>query len=348
MVSTVKNFTILEIYMRVISGKYKGRKLAEFEGKNVRPTSDRAKEGVFSVLQFEIAGKSFYDGFCGSGAMGIEALSRGAKEVVFTDSSLSSCNLTKKNLKLIGENSSVINSDCVSFLRSCRNKFDIIFLDPPYASKEGLIALEVIAKREILNDNGIVIMESGSAVNRVIEGLFIEKRKKYGIAEFVFYRKANLKTAVFAGSFDPVTKGHVHIVEKALAHFDKIIVAQGINENKKYQFDFYTRLNMLNLAFEDNPKVSVTSFDGLLVDFLKENKVVYNVRGIRDEKDMLYEENMYKINKEAYPEIVNFYISADEDMKSVSSTYIKEEIKNGKDVSSLVPEKSLKVLLKSL
>ena len=71
--------------MRIISGKYKGRKLASFEGEAIRPTSDRAKEAIFSCLQFDIIGKSFYDGFCGSGAMGIEAISRGASRVVFTD-----------------------------------------------------------------------------------------------------------------------------------------------------------------------------------------------------------------------------------------------------------------------
>ena len=84
--------------MRIISGKYKGRKLSSFEGDAIRPTSDRAKEAIFSVLQFELAGKSFYDAFCGSGAMGIEALSRGAKSALFTDKSIQSCKLTQKNL----------------------------------------------------------------------------------------------------------------------------------------------------------------------------------------------------------------------------------------------------------
>ena len=164
--------------MRIIAGKYKGRKLSEFEGESVRPTSDRAREGLFSVIQFEIADSRFLDGFSGSGAVGIEALSRGAKEVVFTDSSRTSCELTKKNLKLVGESAKVLNIDCVKYLSDTCEKFDIVFLDPPYKSEDGLTALKIIGKRDILNDGGLAVIERGCAVNQPIDGLFIEKHKK--------------------------------------------------------------------------------------------------------------------------------------------------------------------------
>lgn len=328
--------------MRVIAGKYKGRKLASFEGDAVRPTSDRAKEGVFSVLQFEIVGKSFYDGFCGSGAMGIEAISRGASKVIFTDNSSSSCNLTKKNLKAIGENASVLNCDCVKYLQATNEKFDIIFLDPPYKSNAGIKALEIIGERELLTDNGIVVYESGNSDNQPIEGLFVEKYKKYGICEFAFYRKLNKNLSVFAGSFDPVTKGHVHIVKKALEKYERVIVAMGINADKKYTFDKFTRLQMLKCAFEDMPNVEVKSFDGYLVDFLKENKTANNVRGIRNGDDLKYEEQMFEFNKKLFPEITNVYIDADNDMKQVSSTAFKKAMCDGNDWESLVPEKCLK------
>ena len=324
--------------MRIISGKYKGRKLASFEGEAIRPTSDRAKEAIFSCLQFDIIGKSFYDGFCGSGAMGIEAISRGASRVVFTDIALKSCKLTKQNLSAIGESAPVINSDCISFLKSTSEKFDIVFLDPPYRSNDGIKALEIISKRDILKDVGIVILESGSQTNEVINGLILYKRKKYGISEFAFYKKADLKTCVFAGSFDPVTNGHVEIVKKALEKFDKVIVALGINENKTYAFDKYLKLHMLNLAFDNMDRVEVVSFDGLLVDFLKQRSIINNVRGLRDDKDLKYEEGMYAINKQNYPELVNVYLQAEDDMKEVSSTFIKEQILLGNSVSHLLPK----------
>ena len=170
--------------MRIIAGKYKGKKLASFEGDAIRPTSDRAKEAVFSVLQFELQGKSFYDAFCGSGSMGIEAISRGAKNVLFSDKSIHSCKLTQKNLDSIGERAKVLNSDCITFLERTNERFDIIFLDPPYKSNDGVKALEIIGKRNILNENGIVVYESGSAFNRPIEGLFLEKSKKYDSNDF--------------------------------------------------------------------------------------------------------------------------------------------------------------------
>lgn len=333
-----KGFTVIN--MRVISGKYKGRKLASFEGNKVRPTSDRAKEAIFSCLQFELLGKSFYDGFCGSGAMGIEALSRGASKVIFTDRAVESCNLTKKNLSLVGESAKVINSDCVSFLKNTSDKFDIIFLDPPYSSNDGILALKITAKRNILSDDGVVILESGSAVNEVIDGLFVSKRKKYGISEFTFYKKANLSTCVFAGSFDPVTNGHVHIVKKALESFQKVIVALGVNENKKYTFDKTLKLRMLNNAFQDVKNVEIVSFDGLLVDFLKERKIINNVRGIRNQVDLSYEEEMLAINKANYPEIKNVYIFADENMKDISSSKLKELVLSGEDAYDYIPNQN--------
>lgn len=324
--------------MRIIAGKYKGRKLSEFEGESVRPTSDRAREGLFSVIQFEIADSRFLDGFSGSGAVGIEALSRGAKEVVFTDSSRTSCELTRKNLKLVGESAKVLNIDCVKYLSDTCEKFDIVFLDPPYKSEDGLTALKIIGKRDILNDGGLAVIERGCAVNQPIDGLFIEKHKKYGIAEFAFYRKTDKKTCVFAGSFDPVTNGHVQVVKQAKAIYDNVIVALGKNENKQYTFDKFTRLKMLEAAFSGIEGVAVTDFDGLLVDFLKSKRVTDNVRGIRNDEDMAYEERMYDYNKKLYPEIKNVYLHAEGDFCAISSTKIREMLKNGEDVSVYLPE----------
>ncbi len=334
--------------MRIIAGKYKGKKLASFEGDAIRPTSDRAKEAVFSVLQFELQGKSFYDAFCGSGSMGIEAISRGAKSVLFSDKSIQSCKLTQKNLDSIGERAKVLNSDCITFLERTNERFDIIFLDPPYKSNDGVKALEIIGKRDILNENGIVVYESGSTFNRPIEGLFLEKSKKYGISEFAFYRKLNNSIAVFAGSFDPVTKGHIHIVEKALKSYSRVIVAMGINANKNYTFDKFTRLNALNVAFEKYEGVAVASFDGYLVDFLKENRTANNVRGIRNEVDMTYEEQMLEFNKKLYPEIKNVYINCDEGMQSVSSSAFRELKNQPEKWNEYLTDEVIKVLLKAL
>ena len=323
--------------MRIISGKYRGKKLLEFSGYDVRPTSDRAREALFSILQFSIENTRFLDGFCGTGAIGIEALSRGASEVVFTDVSKQSCEITNKNLSSVGERMRAKNIDLLKYLSSEDKPFDIIFLDPPYDSPAGKKALEIIAKRKLLTPNGVAILESKDAFNGVIDGLFVEKTKKYGIAHLTFLKSVDKGTCVFAGSFDPVTKGHDFIVNKAKEKFDKVIVALGHNENKKYKFDKYTRLKMLTKAFENRDGIEVVAFDGLLVDFLRERRVVYNVRGIRNQADMDYEQDMYEKNKQFYPEIQNIYINSSEQTVKISSTIARQKLENGEIPEELHP-----------
>ncbi len=325
--------------MRIIAGKYKGKNLAEFDGQAVRPTSDRAREALFSSLQFEISGKTFLDAFCGSGAVGIEALSRGAKEVVFTDVSKTSCELTLKNLRSVKENARPIFTDAKEYLARTDKRFDIIFLDPPYKSNEIVPCLEIIAKRKILNDGGVVVAEAATVVNRLIEGLFVEKTRKYGAATFTYFRKENENVCVFAGSFDPVTKGHEQIVKAALKKYEKVIVALGVNDQKTYTFTRPERLNMLNAAFSDTEGVTVTEFDGLLVDFLKQNRVMNNVRGLRDDKDFSYEQNMYEYNKKLLPELKNDYISGD--LITVSSTSARAALEKGEGEEAYLSEKVL-------
>lgn len=329
--------------MRIIAGKYRGKKLREFDGTAIRPTSDRAREGIFSVLQFQIEGKRFLDGFCGSGAMGIEALSRGASEVVFIDINKKSCEIADCNLKSVGVSQRAKNVDLLKYLSSETKPFDIIFLDPPYASDVGVAALKIIAKRKLLTPNGIVIFESGSAFNDVIDGLILYKTKKYGIAEFAFFKNADLNTCVFAGSFDPVTKGHVYVVENALKQFKKVIVLLAINENKKYTYDLYLRKKMLEAVFEKYTEVNVDFTDGMLVDYLREHGIIYNVRGIRNERDKAYEQEMFNFNREKYREIDNIYIYADESVQNVSSTLARDKIASGENCD-LLPEEVIRII----
>lgn len=177
--------------MRIIGGKHRGRVLKTFEGEAVRPTSDRAREALFNVLQNEIFDSVFYDGFAGSGAVGLEALSRGAKKVVLTDVSSESVKLIKSNAALLKETPTILNVDCVSFLSSTDEKFDIIFLDPPYKKDDGELALKIIAERDILSKDGVAVLEKDRE-GVEISGLDKQKIKKYGKAFFTFYKKKNV------------------------------------------------------------------------------------------------------------------------------------------------------------
>lgn len=139
-----------------------GRKLKELPGLATRPTTDKVKESVFNIIQFDIEGRRVLDLFGGTGQMGIEALSRGAKHATFVDLAPAAAAVIRQNLAATGFNDSarVVQSDWRAFLSTCREKFDLIFLDPPY--KETMLenALETIAAIDILSEHGIIICES--------------------------------------------------------------------------------------------------------------------------------------------------------------------------------------------
>ena len=174
--------------MRIISGKYRGLKLIEFEGINVRPTADRVKESLFNILYGEIAGARVLDLFCGSGNLGIESLSRGAAYVKFNDKALSSIAILKKNLaKLKDENYIITNADFSVCLQS-NEKFDIIFIDPPYALNAGVEALEIISKNRLLTQNGVAVYERDRPFEGKIEGLERVDERKYGKTYITFFK----------------------------------------------------------------------------------------------------------------------------------------------------------------
>ena len=175
--------------MRIVGGFYKGRVLEPFEKIGVRPTSDMVRESLFNIIRYKVVGAKFLDLFCGTGAIGIEALSRGAKKVVLNDGGRDSVNLTKKNLlKLkISEGVEVLNSDALGFLLRTSEKFDVVYIDPPYASDLGQKALDLV--QNVLEIDGIVIYESEKIFDGEVEGLTVYDRRKYGRAHLTFFRK---------------------------------------------------------------------------------------------------------------------------------------------------------------
>ena len=180
--------------MRIIGGKYRSRVLADFAGEEVRPTSDRAKESLFNILATKTYGARVLDLFSGSGALGLESLSRGAKEVVFNDFSKDSLAILKKNLAALkipvnGEEAKVMHGDYLVSLENVRGQFDLIFLDPPYRFDYGIKALEKIAQKELLTDNGVVVYERDRAFEGEIAGLEKYDERKYGKTYLTFFRK---------------------------------------------------------------------------------------------------------------------------------------------------------------
>lgn len=167
--------------MRVVSGKYRGKILKEFELSSTKPTTDRVKESIFNLIQFDVANAIVLDLFSGTGALGIEAISRGADKVFFVDSNPLAIKLIQENLKGIEGNYSVHHIDYENFLDTAKARFDIVLLDPPYKTNFGLHAIEMLIKKNLLNENAIIIFETSEENNfdLVFEGFEI-KKKKYG------------------------------------------------------------------------------------------------------------------------------------------------------------------------
>ena len=178
--------------MRIIGGKYRSRTLKEFAGDSVRPTSDRAREALFNILSMKTYGARVLDLFAGSGALGIESLSRGAKEVVFNDLSKESIAILKANLatlKIPTEETRISNYDYAVCLDSLRGQFDLIFIDPPYRFDYGENALKKISQRGLLSEDGVAVYERDRPFEGEIEGLEKYDERKYGKAYLTFFKR---------------------------------------------------------------------------------------------------------------------------------------------------------------
>lgn len=174
--------------MRIISGKYRGMNLAQFNVGNIRPTADRVKESLFNILSDKISDARVLDLFCGSGNLGIECISRGAAFVCFNDISKDSLTVLGKNLARISEkNYSVKNYD-YSLCLSKTGAYDLIFIDPPYRLDLGGRALEIIAEGNILTDGGIAVYERDKSFSGFVDGLELYDERKYGKTYLSFFK----------------------------------------------------------------------------------------------------------------------------------------------------------------
>lgn len=180
--------------MRVITGKARGIQLKTPDGMLTRPTADRVKEALFSIINFDIPGAKVLDLFGGTGQLGIEALSRGATAATFVDAREESCTLIRENLKRtkLEQDAKVIRSDYLDYLSRCREQYDIIFLDPPYAEVFLENAIKRITEIDILHSNGIIVAERplGKELPWEFEGFTRSKDYKYGKVLLTIYRKA--------------------------------------------------------------------------------------------------------------------------------------------------------------
>jgi 16S rRNA (guanine(966)-N(2))-methyltransferase RsmD len=179
--------------MRVITGSARGRKLGELKGMETRPTTDRVKEAIFSIIQFEVEGRRVLDLFGGTGQMGIEALSRGAAHCEFVDIRRDAVQLMRDNLKhtALEDRANVVQGDYLAYLTQTKEPFDLIFLDPPYESEMLKKALQTITRIDKVSANGIIICENGSNYvwPEVSDPYELQKEYRYGNTKVALYRR---------------------------------------------------------------------------------------------------------------------------------------------------------------
>ena len=183
--------------MRIITGRARGIKLNTLEGENTRPTSERAKEAVFSMIQFDIEGREVLDLFAGSGQMGLEAVSRGAASTTFIDKSKDAAKIISQNMEKtkLSESCRLFNSDVNDFIRVTRGrkKYDVVFIDPPYALRAVVPTLKALLEADMLKPTSIVVCESEESDIFESDAAFAEKfevikRAKYGMAHITIIK----------------------------------------------------------------------------------------------------------------------------------------------------------------
>lgn len=183
--------------MRVISGSARGTTLHSIDSIHTRPTLDRVKESLFNIIQNQIEDTTVLDLFAGSGAIGIEFLSRRAKKVYFCDSSLEATEMIEKNLvkTKLKEKAIVLNKDYLSCINELKNiKFDVIFLDPPYKEEFSIEALKKISELQMLKDGGIIIIETDEPerdikeINNIEINYKMYDLRKYGRVSLIFLK----------------------------------------------------------------------------------------------------------------------------------------------------------------
>ena len=183
--------------MRIISGIARGTKLYTLDGENTRPTLDRVKEPLFSIIQNYIRGSNVLDLFAGSGALALETLSRGAKKAVLCDKSYEAMNIIRKNIEKthMEEKTQVICMDYKKCISTVENKFDIIFIDPPYKLDIAIKSVEMILEKDLLSEDGLIVIETDDETRELQEikelnyNIEVIDKRTYGRVKLIFLKK---------------------------------------------------------------------------------------------------------------------------------------------------------------
>jgi pantetheine-phosphate adenylyltransferase len=329
--------------MRIIAGTARGTRLAAVP-KNVRPTSDRVRESVFNSLGQFFEGYEVLDLYAGTGALGIEALSRGAEWAVFVEKDRRAVTTIRENLRRTGyaERAEVVAGDvrrALDRMPAGERQFNLIFADPPYRIAATEVGDMLSRLGALLAPGGRVVIESGEAP---AEGAIGKKgaTRRYGGTYVTILERSEITmiVAVCPGSFDPVTAGHLDIIRRASNIFDHVVIAVGSNLRKKPVLPAVERARLLEKVTAEMENVSIELMNGLLVDFAREQGAKVIVKGLRAVSDFESEFEQAQLNRTMFPELETVFIMAAAEHSFLSSSAVREIASFGGDVRGLVPD----------
>jgi pantetheine-phosphate adenylyltransferase/16S rRNA (guanine(966)-N(2))-methyltransferase RsmD len=329
--------------MRIIAGSARGTRLAPVP-RGVRPTADRVRESLFNSLGQFFEGGSVLDLYAGTGALGIEALSRGFDRAVFVERDRKVRDVILDNLRRtrFSKQAEVICGEVEGALEVLEQRgeaFDLIFADPPYRIAAAEVGGNLYRLRSLLAPRGRVVIESGEAPVEVAGGRKGVTRRYGGTFITILGRsELTMIVAVCPGSFDPVTTGHLDVIRRACKIFDHVVVAVGANRRKQARLDSVQRARLIEKVTADVDNVSVEVMEGLLVDFAREQGAQAIVKGLRAVSDFESEFEQAQLNRTMFPELETVFIMASAEHSFLSSSAVREIASLGGDVRGLVPD----------
>lgn len=374
--------------MRVIAGQWGARRLlGPPRGAETRPTTDRVREAVFNLLGPRVEGARVLDLFAGTGALGIEALSRGARHATFVECDRGLCQTIEtnlENLEATPDTFTLLKRDVRRSAKLLAGPYDLVFIDPPYGHLLEREVLATLCAGDLLAPGATVVVEHAAreevtlppAAQRVLAA---PDTRNYGDTSVTVYTvaapakpdtegapsmpppspsmtpsmppAANVgprRVAVYAGSFDPPTRGHIDIIHRAAALFDVLVVAVATNPRKQSLFSVEERVGLLREVIGDDTRVEVDVIDGLLVDYAKRRGAVAVIRGLRAVADFDFEFQMACMNHHLAPAVETVFLMTAQEYLFVSSSLVKEVAAFGGDITPFVPAPVLPRILERL
>lgn len=358
---------------RVIAGRAGGRRLAVPPGTGTRPTSDRAREGLFSTWQSllggPLEGERVLDLYAGSGAVGLEALSRGAGHTLLVEADARAARVIRENVKSLGLPGAEVRpgkAEQIIQAPAPADPYDLVFLDPRTPSPTTIFARfcshsgRGLARgrcprhrgaqhqRRRIRVAGRFRGDQGPSLRRgdvLVRSrrLYVRRRTMTGLES----EGPQLRRAVRPGSFDPITNGHLDIIARASKLYDVVHVAVMINQSKKGLFEIDERIELIREVTAEFGNVEVEAFHGLLVDFCKQRDIPAIVKGLRAVSDFDYELQMAQMNI-GLSGVETLFVPTNPTYSFLSSSLVKEVATWGGDVSHLVPPVVLEALKERL